>query len=282
MCEEETNTLDRVMNFAFNLRKFEITWLPRWLEPLSRAGWFDTVLYRVKSGKEAMVYCCEANPSTGLDLLAAKVYLPPRSRSSKYYGEYNIGRDLLDEYGQPRRGKRRTSNRRKKRTRDEKHHLDEISWLQHEYQTQCTVYDAGAKVPQPLAVNNNAVLMSYVGNHRQAAPTLQSLALNPLEAGDLFTQILDQIALFLSLDRIHGDLSAYNILVWNNDFSIIDFPQAINAQTHPRAFHFLHRDIDRVYRYFQKSGIEADARKFARAMWHRYVNGQMQSDLVPG
>lgn len=267
------------MNFAFGLRKFEITWLPQWLEPMSRAGWFDTVLYRVRSGKEAMVYCCEAKPSTGFDLLAAKVYLPPRARSSKYYHEYNEGRDLLNSHGEPMREKRRNTNRRHKRSREEQHSLDEISWLQHEYQTQCLFFDAGAKVPQPLSINNNAVLMSYIGDRRQSAPVLQSLKTDPTEAGDLFLQIIDQIALFLSLDRVHGDLSSYNILAWQNDFTIIDFPQAINAANHPRAFHYLHRDIDRVYQYFQKFGVEADPRKFARTMWHRYKHGQMQAPL---
>ena len=261
------------MKLAFKLRKFEVTWLPQWLGPLSRAGWFDTVLYRVRSGKEAMVYCCEAKPSTGLNLLAAKVYLPPKARSSKYYHEYNEGRDLLDESGQPIREKRHNPNRRSKKTKEETHSLDEISWLQHEYQTQCAFYDAGAKVTQPLSVNNNAVLMSYVGDRSESAPTLQSLKIDPTTAGDLFLQILEQIALFLSLNRIHGDLSSYNILAWKDDFTIIDFPQAINAASHPRAFHLLHRDIDGVYQYFRKFGVEADPRKFARTMWHRYKHG---------
>lgn len=56
------------MNFAFNPTRFEIDWLPVYLESFADDEWLTTVLYRVKGGKEATVYCCEAHPSTGLRL----------------------------------------------------------------------------------------------------------------------------------------------------------------------------------------------------------------------
>ena len=39
--------------------------------------------FNVKSGKEATVYCCQAHPSTGAKLLAAKVYRSRNNRSFK-------------------------------------------------------------------------------------------------------------------------------------------------------------------------------------------------------
>src|SRR5215216_373738 len=39
-------------------------------------GWINDVRLLVKSGKEATVYCCAATPSTGCELIAAKVYRP--------------------------------------------------------------------------------------------------------------------------------------------------------------------------------------------------------------
>src|SRR5688572_10908042 len=39
-------------------------------------GWISDVRLLVKSGKEATVYCCDATPSTGYSLIAAKVYRP--------------------------------------------------------------------------------------------------------------------------------------------------------------------------------------------------------------
>ena len=271
------------MNYKFKLQKYEHHWLPKWLGPFSQAGWFDTILYRVRSGKEAVVYCCEAKPETGFDLLAAKVYLPPKSRAAKYYETYNKGRDLLDSDGQPIRQKRYNTKRKKRVPKSEEQKQAEISWVQHEYQTQQSFFDAGAKVPQPLAVNDNAILSTYVGDRRLSAPTLQRTKLNPIQAGDLFIQLLEQMAIFLSLDRIHSDLSAYNILYHNTDFTIIDFPQAINAQTHPKAFFFLHRDVERLCDYFAKYELEADSRAFARSLWGKYKSGalmQMASQKV--
>ncbi len=267
------------MKYAFRLMKHEHHWLPKWLEPFEKSGWFDTVLYRVRSGKEAVVYCCEAKPETGFDLLAAKVYLPPKSRASKYHDTYNLGRDLLDSEGQPIRQKRYNNKRKKRVPKQEEKRQTNISWVQHEYQTQQLVFSAGAKVPQPLAVNDNALLTTYIGNRRLPAPTLQRTKIHPTQAGNLFIQLLEQMALFLSQDRIHSDLSSYNILYHNNDFTIIDFPQAINAQTHPKAFYFLHRDVKRLCDYFSKFELEADARAFARALWGKYKSGELAQSI---
>ena len=64
-------------------------------------GLITEVLYRVKRGKEATVYCCRAHPSTGADLLAAKVYRPRNQRSFKNDAIYQEGRVITN--GQIRR-----------------------------------------------------------------------------------------------------------------------------------------------------------------------------------
>jgi catechol 2,3-dioxygenase-like lactoylglutathione lyase family enzyme len=43
------------------------------------------VLRRVKGGKEANVYCCRTHPSTGVDLLAAKLYRPRMFRNLRSF-----------------------------------------------------------------------------------------------------------------------------------------------------------------------------------------------------
>ena len=42
------------------------------LDAFYNKGLITCVLYEVKSGKEATVYCCQAHPSTGVERLAAK------------------------------------------------------------------------------------------------------------------------------------------------------------------------------------------------------------------
>ena len=262
------------MRFAFQTQKFETGWLQKWLQPLSDAGWFETVLYRVRSGKEAVVYCCEANPSTGEDLIAAKVYQPRGARAMRHYETYTTGRERLEWGGNPDQSQQKSRSRRKK---EPLRRQKEIAWLQYEFRTQRKVHDAGARVPRPLSMNDNVILTSFVGDRRRAAPTLQDIALEPVEAGPIFMRLIEQIALFLSRHRIHGDLSAYNVLMWEGDFWIIDFPQAINAQKHPEAFSLLCRDVDRICKTFKRFGVEACPRSFARAMWDRYVHGDLSN-----
>mgnify|MGYP000925870685 CR=1 FL=1 len=55
------------------------------------------VLHQVKGGKEATVYCCAAHPSTGVDLIAAKVYRPREFRQLRNDAQYRQGRRILSD-----------------------------------------------------------------------------------------------------------------------------------------------------------------------------------------
>jgi RIO kinase 1 len=70
---------------------------------------------------------------------------------------------------------------------------------------------------------------------------------------------------------IHGDLSAYNILYWEGDIYLIDFPQMVEARHNPHAYELLERDITRVCEYFSSLGIERDPVGLARGLWEPYM-----------
>src|SRR5215831_9566069 len=55
-------------------------------------GMITEILYQVKSGKEATIYCCEAHPSTGMELIAAKIYRSRNQRNFKNDAIYLEGR----------------------------------------------------------------------------------------------------------------------------------------------------------------------------------------------
>ena len=93
------------------------------------------------------------------------------------------------------------------------------------------------------------------------------------EARPLFERILRNIGLWLDLDRIHGDLSPYNILYWNGAITIIDFPQAIDSRFNANARDLLHRDIANVCRYFERYGIGGDSERIASRIWGAYRHG---------
>ena len=57
---------------------------------------------------------------------------------------------------------------------------------------------------------------------------------------------------------VHADLSAYNIIYWQEEAWIIDFPQAVAVPSNPHSIDLLMRDIGNVCKYFEKYGIISD------------------------
>jgi RIO kinase 1 len=231
----------------------------------------DDVLYMAKSGKEATVYCCTANPATGLEWLAAKVYRPRMFRSLSNDALYRNGREQRDQDGRVRRGNQRGNLKNTQRGRA----AQVSSWIEYEYATQQLLYDAGADVPRPLGQIGNAVLMDFVGDGEQPAARLSEVDLAPEEAQPLFDQLMRNVELALAHDRIHGDLSAYNILYWQGAITLIDFAQAVDPRHDDALYALLERDIDRVYRFFARYGVRADPGALAADMWTRYLCGEL-------
>ena len=251
----------------------EMQWI---IDALS--GFYDDrlindVLRAVKGGKEASVYCCSAHPATGVALIAGKIYRPRMFRSLKNDALYREGRGMLD-------GEGKTIKARDKRIQRAVHNMTRFghelrigSWIGHEYETLRLLHAAGADVPQPHALGNNAILMAYLGDEDSAAPTLNDVALDRGEAQPLFECVMRNIELMLLNHRIHADLSAYNILYWNGAITLIDFPQAVDPRSNPHARSLLARDVERVCQYFQRYGVKADPFALTRGLWSRYMRG---------
>ena len=79
-------------------------------------------------------------------------------------------------------------------------------------------------MPRPFASSSNAILMSYYGDEVMGAPTLNEVSLAAAEARALFDRVIHNIDLMLTKGRIHGDLSAFNILYWEGDIVADRFP----------------------------------------------------------
>lgn len=143
-------------------------------------------------------------------------------------------------------------------------------WVHSEFETLNMLYDAGADVPQPLTFAGSAILMEFIGDGAEAAPMLARIAMSPEESARCLRQIIDNIGLWLSCDRIHGDLSAYNILYRDGGIVVIDFPQAIDARFNHNARDLLERDLENICSHFERVGLHPDPRRIANEMWRRY------------
>jgi RIO kinase 1 len=154
--------------------------------------------------------------------------------------------------------------------------LQVSSWIQTEFQVQRELHAAGADVPAALSQIGNAILMGWVGDDTNPAPRLSDVVLDPDEAPALFERLLHNIALFLANHRIHGDLSAYNILYWQGAITVIDFAQMVDPRYNPDVYPLLERDIERVCSYFARYGIVADPAAHAADLWARYLMGDLE------
>lgn len=228
-------------------------------------GMISEVLYRVSRGKEATVYCCQATPSMGAELLAVKVYRPREHRGFKNDAIYQEGRVITN--GQMRRAVQKKS----KFGRQVQFGL----WIGQEFEVLTTLHRAGADVPKPLAQTQSAILMEYFGNRARPASSLQGSELSRQEARATFDHLMNNIEILLANNYIHGDLSGYNILYWQGRARIIDFPQAVDPRFNSHAPFLLSRDIERVCEYFARYDLHYDARNIANRLWHRFRNAQL-------
>ena len=261
-----TEGLTAMLRFQFEATKFEESWSRQALETFYEDGWIDEVLYRVKGGKEATVYCCRADPTTGYDLVAAKIYRHRRLRSMKKYDSYREGRQVSRDSRQLRAIRNNTGYG--KQTMDN-------AWIESEFTFLQTFFQAGADVPEPIVHGPHSMLMDFVGDREVAAPTLHEVRLDPSEARPLFDRIIQNVSTFLAYDLVHGDLSAYNVLYWEGDIQVIDFPQAVSPPENPNAFQFLVRDVERVCQYFEKLGVQESYFNIAEDLWERYLKRQL-------
>lgn len=254
---------------SFSGSKHERGWIMEFLGPFYQDHVITDVLHQVKGGKEATVYCCTATPSLGVDLIAAKVYRPRMFRQLRNDAVYRKGRDVIGEEGKAVRGRRERLAMDKKTGFGQT--LRHTTWLSNEFQTLQRLYAAGADVPKPFASSDNAILMEYMGDETIPAPALINVRLNPQEAQPLFDRLMYNVGLMLANDRVHGDLSAYNVLYWQGQAKIIDLPQAVDPNINSEAFTLLSRDIERLCQYFERYGVESNPGLIARELWREHV-----------
>lgn len=228
-------------------------------------GLITDILYTVKSGKEATVYCCRAHPSTGMDLLAAKVYRSRNNRGFKNDAVYQEGRVILEGHV------RRAVQNKSRFGREAQFAM----WVNYEFEALKALYQVGADIPRPIAKNEHVILMEYRGNPQQAAPALQYADLPKDEVRPIFERLMRNIELWLAHNYIHADLSAYNILYWQSKITIIDFPQAIDPRFNSNALALLTRDIENICHYVARYGLERDGQRIAERLWRKFRNAEL-------
>lgn len=140
-----------------------------------------------------------------------------------------------------------------------------FAWTKKEQRNLERAGEAGVRVPQPITSERNILIMEFIGHDGVAAPRLKDIKLeDPQRVYDIVADYMR--LLYKKAKLVHGDLSEYNILLYEDAPIIIDMGQAVMLD-HPMSREFLTRDIKNIVRYFKKSGVDcSDERLYAFIM----------------
>ncbi len=124
-------------------------------------------------------------------------------------------------------------------------------WARKEYRNLKTYRDFGVNVPDPVDLWKNIIVMRYIGDESKPAPLMKDVMENLNR--EIIYDILAEMKKMVRAQLVHGDLSEYNILVWEDRPYIIDVGQAVPL-SHPLSMQLLARDVRNIEKLAQKLG----------------------------
>ena len=202
------------------------------LYKLANQGHLDVLNGAISTGKEANVLKGIKDDGS---IVAVKIYRIATSDFKKM--QYYIA-------GDPRFNVR-SSNKRQLIN----------NWVNKEFRNLTRLKDAGVYVPEAITSLSNVLIIEFIGDEDgNPAPTVKNLP--PQDPNDFYEKLVDQMDKFINkANLIHGDLSTYNILNYDEEPVIIDVSQSV-VRDHIIANELLERDIKNISFEFSKMGVD--------------------------
>ena len=201
------------------------------LYKLVQDGYIDAFGGPISTGKEANVYTALAPDGE----VAVKVYRINAS-DFRHMREYLDGDPRFDGIGS-----------------DKKKVV--IAWTKKEFANLKRARKAGVRVPDPIAIERNVLVMEYLGGEDGRAKRLNEVDIeNPRTAYEVVREYMRRL---YRAGLVHGDLSEYNIVVHDGELCVLDLGQAVTVH-HPNSREFLERDCHNVAAFFRRQGVDAD------------------------
>lgn len=198
---------------------------------LASDGYLEVIIGPISTGKEADVYLGEAPDGSRI---ALKIYRHETTGFDKMW-KYIEGDDRFKKV--------------KKRKRD----IVEV-WAKKEFKNLEKAKKAGIKVPKPIISRKNILIMEFIGKGENSAPIAKSNP--PKDPKRWLSKILNSIkALYQKEGLIHGDISEYNILNFDEEPVFIDIGQGV-LKDHPIAKELLKKDITNILKWFKKLKVD--------------------------
>lgn len=200
------------------------------LYSIMRKGVIRKIYGVISAGKEARVYWAKDKQDNDL---AVKIYLTSTAEFRRGILKYIIGDPRFENIS--------LGNIRRLI----------YAWTKKEFRNLKRLTEAGVRVPKPIYVFKNILVMEFIGQDGVRAPLLKEIELDEDEALRVFNKIIEYIELMYHKAKlVHADLSEYNVMIHNGEPVIIDVSQAVDV-SHPNALEFLKHDIETITRYFR-------------------------------
>ncbi|HLD18742.1 MAG TPA: RIO1 family regulatory kinase/ATPase [Candidatus Nanoarchaeia archaeon] len=145
-----------------------------------------------------------------------------------------------------------------------------FAWCQREYRNLFTAREAGVRVPLPFAFSNNILVMEFIGDESVALKVKNDYPKNPKEFLD---ECLENVKKLVKGGLVHGDLSSFNILNWNQKPIFIDFSQSMPVRA-MGADQLLARDLKNLLDFFAKNGEKRDFDKIYASLLKEFRKKQ--------
>lgn len=224
----------------------------------------------LRSGKEAQIELIERRPDGAGPiapprpcLLARKRYLPRQVEAKGTLEALGVQRASTFRhdvaYREGRQFRRSRERRAVERMSTYGKRLLQDRWTGHEHDVMRALWEAGAPVPLPIGFAEDTFDLEFVGDLDGAGPQLQAARLSGATLREAWAQVLDGLHRITAAGWAHGDLSAYNLLWWEERVWFIDFPQAIDVAANPQGVGYLHRDVVNITTWFERRGLDLDA-----------------------
>jgi len=201
------------------------------INELRSDGIIQYIKSSLASGKESKVYLAVAPDGS---LRAVKIYLTVSAEFKKRM-QYIAGDPRFSDI---KRGSRSLI----------------MTWAKKEFKNMQTAHASGVRVPLPIAVRKNVLVMEFVGDSE--GNPMPALVYTEELTSDDYQQVIKQMTmLYQKAKLVHADLSEYNIFKTDRGVMLFDFGSAIDIR-HPNSKQFLVRDVMNINRFFEKRGID--------------------------
>lgn len=200
----------------------------RRLFELQSQGYFDELVQPVALGKEANVFLGRR----GSGFVVVKIYRLENCNFNKMYSYIRSDPRFVGLENQKRKVV--------------------FSWVQREYRN-LLVARSRVRVPSPIVFRDNILVMELIGDSDFIAPMLKDSF--PVDVFGFFEKVIGGVLGLLEAGLVHGDLSDFNILNFDESPVFIDISQGTVLRDGDAEFLLL-RDLGNVFRVFRSLKLD--------------------------